>query len=113
MSIRWKKCEMNITCITSDYGRFKDTYITFEKLRNMFYDSFIEENMLNDLKHFVENEFFNFCIFNEWFEGNDSNRLINEDKLNEFNEMINKKWSSKIDKYRKRIRNIKINYLIR
>ena len=88
-------------------------FITFEKLRNMFSDSFIEENMLNDLKHFVENEFFNFCIFNEWFEGNDSNRLINEDKLNEFNEMINKKWSSETDKYRKRIRNIKIIYLIR
>ena len=114
MSLFWKKYRIEFSIQTKDHKQFRHVYVDFEQKRNWYW--FILENVLlhKCLKDCIQ-EWFSIWVNQSWvFEGNNINRLIDEDKLELINSHINTWWKEDYQPSLKegKIRNIKITHLI-
>ena len=115
MSLFWKKYTIEFNLQTKDNKQFRYVYVDFEQKRNWYW--FISENVAlhRSLKDCIQKWFLTW-INQEWiFEGENPNRLIDEDKLRLVNSHINTKWNLDYQSMLKigKIRNIKITHLIK
>lgn len=114
MSLFWKKYTIEFSIQTKDHKQFRHIYVDFEQKRNLYW--LISENVLlhKCLKDCIQ-ELFSILVDQNWiFEGNDINRLIDENKLRLINSHINTWWNEDYQPILKgsKIRNIKITHLI-
>ena len=114
MSLFWKKYTIEFSLQTKDNKQFRHVYVDFEQKRNWYW--LISENVSlhRCLKDCIQ-EFFIIWVNQSWiFEGNNINRLIDEDKLKLVNSHINTNWNLDYQPILKegKIRNIKITHLI-
>jgi len=114
MSLFWKKYRITFELPTKDNQWFRYATAEFEQKRNWYW--LISENM--SLHRCVLNcirEFFKIWVNLNWiYEGEDSNRLIDEKKLELVNKHIRTTWIMDWQPTLPgKIRNIEITYLIR
>ena len=114
MSLLWKKYRITFELSTKDNQWFRYATVEFEQKRNFYW--LISKNMslhrcvLNHIKTWFKLN----IDFNYVFEEENSQRLIDNSKLNVINSKLNTLW--KLDWQSTlpgKIRNIKIIYLIR
>lgn len=115
MSLFWKKYTIEFSLQTKDNKQFRHVYVDFEQKRNWYW--FISENIAlhRCLKDCIQ-EWFLIWVNQSWiFEGENPNRLIDEEKLRLVNSHINTEWNLDYQPTLKagKIRNIKITHLIR
>lgn len=113
MSLFWKKYTIEFKLQTKDNKQFRYVYVDFEQKRNWYW--FISKNTLlyKCIKDCIQ-EWFLIWINQSWiFEGENPNRLIDEEKLRLINSHINTEWNLEYQPSIKgKIRNIKITHLI-
>ena len=114
MSLFWKRYTIEFSLRTKDNKQFRHVYVDFEQKRNWYW--FISENVSlhRCLKDCIQ-EWFLIWVNQAWmFEGENPNRLIDEDKLRLVNSHINTEWNIDYQHEIKevKIRNIKITNLI-
>ena len=115
MSLLWKKYTIEFSLRTKDNKQFRHVYVDFEQKRNWYW--LISENVAlhRCVKDCIQ-EWFLIWVNQSWiFEGENTFRLIDEDKLRLVNANINTKWNLEYQPSVKagKIRNIKITHLIR
>lgn len=115
MSLLWKKYTIEFSLQTKDNKQFRHVYVDFEQKKNWYW--LISENVAlhKCLKDCIQ-EWFSIWVNQSWiFEGEDVNRLIDEDKLRLVNSHINIEWNLDYQPTLNegKIRNIKITHLIR
>lgn len=114
MSLFWKKYTIEFNLQTKDNKQFRHVYVDFEQKRNWYW--LISENigLHRCLKDCIQ-EWFLIWVNQSWiFEGENSNRLIDDKKLDLINAHINTWWNLEYQPVLKegKIRNIKITHLI-
>ena len=114
MSWFWKKYTIEFSLHTKDNKQFRYVYVDFEQKRNWYW--FISENITLQkcIKDCIQ-EWFLIWVNQAWvFEGENTNRLIDENKLKIINSHINTFWNYDYQQSFKdvKIRNIKITHLI-
>lgn len=114
MSLFWKKYTIEFSLQTKDNKQFRYVYVDFEQKRNWYW--FISENVSlhKCLKDCIQ-EWFLIWVNQAWiFEGENTNRLIDDKKLYLTNAHINTWWNLEYQPTLKegKIRNIKITHLI-
>lgn len=114
MSLLWKKYTIEFSLQTKDNKQFRYVYVDFEQKRNWYW--FISENinLHKCIKDCIQ-ELFLIWVNQAWiFEGEDTHRLIDDQKLNIVNSHINTWWNEEYQSVLKegKIRNIKITHLI-
>ena len=115
MSLFWKKYTIEFSLQTKDNKQFRHVCVDFEQKRNWYW--LISENVAlhKCLKDCIQ-EWFLIWVNQSWiFEGENPNRLIDEEKLRLVNSHINTEWILEYQPSVKegKIRNIKITHLIR
>lgn len=115
MSLLWKKYTIEFSLQTKDNKQFRYVYVDFEQKRNWYW--FISENVSlhKCLKDCIQ-EWFLIWVNQAWiFEGENTNRLIDDKKLDLTNAHINTWWNLEYQPTLKegKIRNIKITHLIK
>ena len=114
MSLFWKKYTIEFSLRTKDNKQFRHVYVDFEQKRNWYW--LVSKNVAlhKCLKDCIQ-EWFLIWVNQSWmFEGENPNRLIDEDKLRLVNSHINTEWNLEYQHEIKegKIRNIKITHLI-
>lgn len=111
MSIFWAKFDCNFK------GEYKDNkpvdiYYTFEVKRNLKYLFNNNTILVRAINHCIQ-DFLSSFIEKKWmYEGEDTRRLIREDKLELVNDYINVLWQVGCNPKGLKIRNLKITHLI-
>lgn len=114
MSLFWKKYTIIFELPTMDKQWFRFATVEFEQKRNWYWlickNILLHRCILDCIK-----EYFQTCInLNYIYEGENPNRLIDDEKLEWINSKINLKWNNEYQKSLKsKIRNIRLTYLIR
>lgn len=114
MSLLWKKYTIEFSLQTKDNKQFRYVYVDFEQKRNWYW--FISENISlhKCIKDCIQDIFETWINQNWVFEGEDTHRLIDDQKLKIVNSLINAWWNKEYQSTLKegKIRNIKITHLI-
>lgn len=115
MSLLWKKYTIEFSLQTKDNKQFRHVYVDFEQKRNWYW--LLSENVAlhRCLKDCIQEWFKIWINFNFLFEGENPNRLIDEDKLKIVNSNINTYWNLDYQPTltEGKIRNIEITHLIK
>ena len=111
MGIFWAKFDCNFD------GEYKDNkpvgvFYTFEVKRNWTYLFTNDTILVSSINHCIQN-FLKMFIKKKWmYEGEDTTRLIRDDKLELVNNHINSFWQNWWNPKGLHVRNIKITHLI-
>ena len=111
MNIFWSKFECRFKGKYND-NKHVDVFYTFEVKRNWTYLFTNDTILVRSMNHCIQDILSTFIEKKWMYEGEDTRRLIREDKLELVNKHINSFWQSDWNPKGLKIRNIKITYLI-
>ena len=111
MGIFWIKFDCNFE------GKYKDNksvgiFYTFEVKRNWTYLFTNDTILVRSINHCIQDILSKFIEKKWMYEGEDTRRLIREDKLELLNKRINSFWKSYWNPKGLKIRNINVTHLI-
>ena len=111
MGIFWVKFDCNFE------GEYKDNkpvgvFYTFEVKRNWTYLFTNDTILVRSINHCIQDILSKFIEKKWMYEGEDTRRLIREDKLELLNKRINSFWQSHWNPKGLKIRNINVTHLI-
>ena len=111
MGIFWIKFDCNFECEYKD-NKHVGVFYTFEVKRNWTYLFTNDTILVRSINHCIQDILSKFIEKKWMYEGEDTRRLIREDKLELLNKRINSFWQSYWNPKGLKIRNINITHLI-
>lgn len=111
MGIFWIKFDCNFECKYKD-NKSVGIFYTFEVKRNWTYLFTNDTILVRSINHCIQDILSKFIEKKLMYEGEDTRRLIREDKLELLNKRINTFWQSYWNPKGLKIRNINITHLI-
>ena len=111
MDIFWIKFDCNFEGKYKD-NKSVDVFYTFEVKRNWTYLFTNDTILVRSINHCIQDILRKFIEKKWMYEGEDTRRLISEDKLELLNKRINSFWQSYWNPKGLKIRNINVTHLI-